>query len=58
MKKNKKLQGIGTVRSLVAIQLVGYMHIIDPIALLWATVSKGTKGPANFFQNWKRCIMH
>ena len=46
----KKLQEIGTVKSLVAIQLVGYMHLIDPIALLWATVSKGTTGPANFFR--------
>ena len=56
--KNKKLQGIDTVKSLVAIKLAGYMHLIDPIALLWATVSKETTGSANFFQNLKRQIVH
>ena len=47
--KKKKLKGISTVKYLVVIQLEWYMHLIDPIALLWATVSKGTTGLATFF---------
>ena len=43
--KTKQLKGIGTVKLLVSILLAGYMHLIDPIGLLWSTVSKGTTGP-------------
>ena len=49
--KNKKPQGIGTVKPLVVIQLAGYIHLKDHIAPLWATVLKGTTGPANFFSS-------
>ena len=47
--KAKKLKGISTVKSLAAIELAGYMHLIDPIESLWATVSKWATGPATFF---------
>ena len=44
--KIKKLKGIGTVKYLLVIQLEGYIHLVDPIALLWASFSKGKTGPA------------
>ena len=32
----------------MAIQLAGYMHLIDPFSSLWETVSKGITGPVTF----------
>ena len=43
------MNGIGSIKALITIQLDGYMHIVNPVTSLWGAVSKGKSGTFQFF---------
>ena len=45
----KQIKGIGTVKSLVAIQLSGVLQLTNPVVALWSTIEKGGTGSYQFF---------